>query len=313
MVPTAWFNDHWIRRDALAIELDDLGFLQGAIVVDRLRTIAGRALDVEQHVTRFLANCSQIGLYTAATNPSLQNVVWECVARNSSMYGENDFSVVLIATAGVIHDGNPTPNLIVHTQALPWVKLAHWYGHGQRLIIAESRNVPRECWSPGIKSRSRLHYFLADRQARSQGPYAGAILLDLEGNLTETSVANVLLVEADRLVCPPLDSVLNGISLQRTVRLARQLGIDVLMEPCSLPRAFAASGIILTGTSGSLWTASELVGTPDATGHPDQSTRFDNSTEHPIARKLGDAWKRDIQFDFVKQAIAQSSAMRLPE
>ncbi len=79
------------------------------------------------------------------------------------------------------------PTIYVRTFPLRFAQWATKYQNGQHLVIPEMRQIPAECLSPRIKSRNRLHWYLADRQAREIDADASALLLDLEGHLTETS------------------------------------------------------------------------------------------------------------------------------
>ena len=45
-----------------------------------------------------------------------------------------------------------------------------------------------------------MHYYLAEREAHLIDPEAYALLLDLDGNVTETNAANFLLVERGTIV-----------------------------------------------------------------------------------------------------------------
>ena len=74
-----------------------------------------------------------------------------------------------------------------------------------------------------------MHYYLADQQARLVDDNAAALLLDLDGNVTETSTANFLLVEQGSIVSPSLRNTLPGVS--------RATVIEVLASTPALRRA----------------------------------------------------------------------------
>ncbi len=221
----------WIPATSASLSLDDWGALQGATLVERLRTVGGQPLDVEPHLLRLRQSAEVLGIrwpdYLSG------DLVAACVEANRPAHAHVDFSVVILLTPGRAHAG-PTgqrPTVIVHTLDLSWKSLARWYERGQALVTSENRNVPNACWSTHLKTRSRLHYYLADRQAEGAGiSGAGAAMLSIDGYLTESSVANLLILSRDTLISPPIDSVLHGLSLRRTLRLADKLGIAVRME-----------------------------------------------------------------------------------
>lgn len=287
----AWKNGQWLPFEQVHLRLDDWGVIQGAVIVDRLRTIDSHPLDLPRHLARLKSNCEAIGICASAVD-ELGDVIVECARHNRSRLAERDFSIVVLVTPG-LKSTSQTPTLIVHVQSLPWIALRYWYEHGQPLVIAEHRNVPAVCWSPQLKTRARLQYYLADQAAAERcGPHAGAVLLDIEGHVTETSAANILVVDREgNLCCPPAESILGGISLMRTMRLAEAAGLKVLRRPIALSMLESAREVILTGTSACIWPASRC-----------GDVEFANPTQRPVFLDLRDRWIADIGFDFCQQA-----------
>ncbi|QDV22045.1 aminotransferase class IV [Aureliella helgolandensis] len=291
----AWYNHEWLPAAQATLPLDDVGVLQGAVLVERLRTVRGEPLDVEQHLSRMQFGCELLEIHPPRGRDwigLLGEVVRECASRNRAVFGAQDFSLVVIVTPGRIGESPRLPTMIVHAAPIRWPQLKSFYRVGQPLIVANTRNVPQECWLPQLKTRSRLHYYLADSEAAELAqPWGGAVLLDLAGNLTETSMANLLVVEGKRIVSPPLNSILHGVSLTRTLRLAVEMEYDVALEQLSSERAQAADEILLCGSTGCLWPAASL-----------EDRIFDDPVRRPVFQHLSRAWCDDISLDYVQQA-----------
>lgn len=287
----------WLPGEELSLALDDWGSVQGATLVERLRTVAGKPLDVDGHLQRLRESAQTLGIRW----PQFlgRELIEECVERNREAHNAKDVAVVILLTPGRSGNGpaGQHPTVILHTIDLHWAALAHWYRHGQALVTAANRNVPGACWSTHLKTRSRLHYFLADQQAATYGePFAGAAMLSLAGHLTESSVANILVLDGKGLVSPPIGAVLHGLSLRRTLRLAEQLNIPVRFQEVELELARRAQGILLTGTSGCLWPAAQF-----------DDIAFTDPTRNPTFQQLRNAWIEDLGIDYVEQAIQQVS------
>jgi len=288
----AFHNGAWLPSEQVGLALDDWGCLQGATLVERLRTVGGHLLDAPEHLKRLQASAQVLGIQWPASliEPTLE----ECVARNRQFHAAPDLGLVVLLTPGRTSHGpaGHHPTVIMHTVDLQWHALADWYSNGQALVTATNRNVPNLCWSSHLKTRSRLHYFLADRQAHQvSSPHGGAVMLSTEGHVTESSVANLLVIDAQGLVAPPLDSVLHGLSLQRTLRLAAQLEIPYRFQPIELADAHRAQGLLLTGSSGCLWPAKSL-----------DEVMFDSPTQHTLYQALRTAWITDVGLDYTAQA-----------
>lgn len=283
----AWKNGQWLPFDQVQLALDDWGVLQGAVIVDRLRTINTRPLDVGLHLTRLKSNCESMGIDSTELG-QLGDVIIECARHNQSRVVDRDFSIVVLVTPGLTSVEN-APTLIVHIQPLKWATIEYWYEYGQPLIVATNRNVPPACWSPQLKTRSRLQYYLADKEAiKHSGPHAGAVLLDTDGYVTETSAANVIVVDrAGNVCCSPAERILGGISLLRTLRLAEASGLRVVRQAISLEMIETAREVILTGTSACIWSASKI-----------GEVALSKPTERPVFRELSARWIADVGYDF---------------
>ena len=278
--------------DQVVLAADDAGFLSGVVIVDRLRTVSGGGLDVAEHIRRFELSCQAVGIELPSQS-QWQRRVEQVIAEDRDRFAPRDFSVLMLATPGRLSAVPPQPTLLVAAEAIDWRRLARWYAVGQELGLAPYRNVPAACWSPAIKSRARMHYYLADRhvQLASGDRYAAAVLLDSQGHLTETSSANVLLVEGRELVSPRREAILAGISLQRTWRLAQECGYRLREADISPQRAEQAEAILLCGSTGLLWSAAKW-----------GQRIFSRPVEHPVYRELLQAWCDDVRFDFVRAA-----------
>jgi branched-chain amino acid aminotransferase len=88
-----------------------------------------------------------------------------------------------------------------------------------------TRHVPPECVDPKIKNRSRLHWWLAEQEAHLVDEGAMPLLLDLQGNLTETSGSNLLLVRDGTVYSPTPRNILLGISRKVVIELCAKLQI----------------------------------------------------------------------------------------
>src|SRR5262249_45390890 len=139
----------------------------------------------------------------------------------------SDWSISAFVTPGP--SGAGTPTVCVHGSPLDFSRWAGQYDHGLPAFVSSVRQVPESCWPSELKCRSRMHYYLADREAAEQKPGARAILLDQEGNVAESTTANVLVYrEQDGLSSPPDDHILVGISLNVVHALAGKLGIPFM-------------------------------------------------------------------------------------
>jgi branched-chain amino acid aminotransferase len=315
-----WQNGNWLPLEQIHLPIEDLGCIQGVMVVDRMRTYHGQLLDQEAHLLRWQTACRQLGIDVAPPRSTLDGHVLEQLVQRNHRGPLDDFGIVLLATPGPGRGERAT--VIAHPTPIAWSTLHSWYERGQQLSLAEQHVVPDVCWPIGVKNRARINYFLADRAARVklQDSNAAGLLvttyhsIDDAANpgrpmtcIADTSAANVLILERTlaglRMVSPPDEHCFSGLSLRRTARLAQDLGIPLTYEPISPRRASQAAGLFLTGTTGCIWRARCL----------DERSWFDSSSEAGrsesdaddvcrLYEQLCTAWQAEVGIDFRKQA-----------
>ena len=93
-----------------------------------------------------------------------------------------------------------------------------------------------------------VNSILAKREALLDG-YDEAIMLDTQGLVSEATGENLFLVRNECLYTPPLPSVLDGITRNAVIEIARDKGIEVIEVPLTRDELYIADEIFLTGTA----------------------------------------------------------------
>src|SRR5207249_5359782 len=99
------------------------------------------------------------------------------------------------AFAAHMHDVGP-PTYLMHTFPLPFVRYRKLFTDGATLVVPPTRHVSATSIDPRAKIRSRMHWWIAEQEAKGIDPAASALLLNATGHVTETSAANFLVVRA---------------------------------------------------------------------------------------------------------------------
>jgi len=84
------------------------------------------------------------------------------------------------------------------------------------------------------------------------------VLVDNDGTITETSISNIAIVKAEKILSPPRDRVLSGITQAFVEQMAREIQIDWSTSPITTIDLFEADEVLLMGTDGGLWFASSV-------------------------------------------------------
>lgn len=102
-----------------------------------------------------------------------------------------------------------------------------------------------------------VNSILAKREAKADG-YDEAILLDPEGYVSEGTGENIFIVRKGRIKTTPLTSILEGITRNSVIELARERGIPVLEERFTRDEMYIADEVFVTGTAAELTPVREI-------------------------------------------------------
>ena len=89
---------------------------------------------------------------------------------------------------------------------------------------------------------------------------ADAIMLDLEGFVSETNATNLFMVEGGVLNTPSSDHCLPGITRETVLILAQELGIESVQRRISLAEFHSADEVFTTGTMGGITPVTNIDG-----------------------------------------------------
>lgn len=210
--------------------------------------------------------------------------------------GTQSYAGLPLERKGTFPGSNPpamgTPTVCIHTFPLDWRRWERAIREGMHLVIPSVRQPPPQCVDPKIKCRSRMHYYLADQEARLVDPYASALLLDLDGNLTETNSANFLIVDGGTLFSPTTRNTLPGISRATVMELAAQLGIAFVERDLQPYHAINADEAFLTSTPYCIMPVTKINGLAIGSGKPG-----------PVYRRMLEAFSRLVGLDVEQQIV----------
>lgn len=297
MQTTAYRNGEWIDARDLLISPTDTGFVLGTTVTEQLRTFGEELFRLEDHLQRLDKSLQTLGIITDQTQVELATAAHKLVTANRvHIPSQDDLGLCIFATPGPYKTFDPHapghPSVGMHTYELPFRMWARQYRTGEHLIVSKHRQIDPKSWPLALKCRSRMHYYLADQEVRSRDPSARALLLNRNGQVSETSTANVLVYfEQEGFISPPRQDILPGISLQYVQEIANQIGIAFDERPLTPDEMLSANEVMLTSTPFCLLPVTQLEGSPIGTGKPG-----------PLFYHLLEIWGNAVAVDIIAQA-----------
>ena len=145
---------------------------------------------------------------------------------------------------------------------------------GIRAKISSWRRISPETLIPYAKAGGQyLNSILAKVEAHNAG-YDEAILLDHVGNVCEGTGENIFVVRDGVISTPAMtSSILEGISRDSIIKIAADMGHEVVIREIAADELPLADEIFLTGTAAEMVPVRELDDRPVGTGKPGEITK----------------------------------------
>ncbi len=262
-----------VPQEQATVSVFDHGLLYGDGVFEGIRTYGGKVFLEKEHIDRLYESALAIRLEIPMTPEEMTLAVRETVAAN----GLSDGYVRLVVTRGAGTLGldprrTSNPQVIIIADSISLYP-QEMYDTGLQLITASTIRNHSAALSPRIKSLNYLNNILA----RIEGTDAGtveALMLNHKGEVAECTGDNIFIVKDGVLKTPPPEAgILEGITRNAVIQLAKEANIPVRETPLVRHDIFVADECFLTGTAAEVISVVGLDGRKIGTGKPGPVTK----------------------------------------
>jgi branched-chain amino acid aminotransferase len=244
-----WINGKLYEKEDAKISVYDHGLLYGDGVFEGLRSYGGLVFRLDQHLARLWNSAKAILLSMPMPREEMARAVNETLKANDL----RDAYIRLVVTRGAGSlglDPNRTanPQVIIITDHIT-VYPEELYRQGLEIVTASTMRNHPSALNPRIKSLNYLNNILAKIESMQAGCME-ALMLNHKGEVSECTADNIFLVRDGVLLTPPTDAgVLEGITREAVIELARRSGREVREVPITRHDVYIADECFLTGTA----------------------------------------------------------------
>jgi branched-chain amino acid aminotransferase len=236
------------KEDA-KISVYDHGLLYGDGVFEGIRSYGGKVFRMADHLDRLWNSAKAIWLAIPIGKDEMARAIEKTLAAN----GIQDGYIRVVVTRGVGTLGLD-PNRCSDPQVIiiaDYISLypEELYRKGLEIVtVSTMRNHPAAL-SPRIKSLNYLNNILAKIEGQQAG-CVEALMLNHKGEVAECTGDNIFLVRGGKLLTPPNEAgILEGVTRQAVMELARASGTSVHEIPLTKHDVYIAEECFLTGTA----------------------------------------------------------------
>lgn len=284
--PLVYIDGSYYPKSQAKVSVYDHCFLYGDGVFEGIRAYDGRVFKLDEHIDRLYSSAKAIKLEIPMSKEELKKVIIDTLRVNEL----KDAYVRVVITRGIGDLGLdvrkcPKASIIVIVE--PWGPYyGDLYERGLKVITASIRRHSPRCLNPNIKACNYLNNILAKIEANLAGADE-AIMLTMEGYVSEGTGDNVFVVKNGELITPPAVYILRGITRQAIIELANEMGIPVKEQDITPYDLYNADEVFLTGTAAEVAPVVEVDGRIIGDGKPGPMTKKLSEKFKELTRTTG--------------------------
>jgi len=296
-----YLNGSFVRESEAKVSVLDSGFNAGDGVYDVTRTFRHKPFKLREHTERLFRSLYYTRIDCGMSLEEMEKTTVEVLERNKPILRENDDCALWqVVSRGVRSStGNRVSGgatVTIYSVIVNFPEFASFYVEGAPLVIPSTRRIPPQCLESKAKITNKMNHNIAAFEAKQVDPRAIPLMLDIDGNLSETSAHNFFLV-VDGKLCTPTDrNVLGGITKAVIFDLANQLGIQIVERNYTPYDLYNAEEAFLASTSPTFIPVKTVNGVKIGKGAPG-----------PVTLRLIGAWNKMVGMDIVEQGLSHLS------
>lgn len=248
----AFCNGRYSSYDDATVPIWDMGFVHADGSYDVVSVSKGWFFRLEEHLDRFEKSCESFLLKNPYSRQETADILNELVRRAGLRDSYVWFGVTRGAAPSKRNDATPQPHRF-YAFATPYSYIADDEARtrGFDLLISQKYiRIPPAAVDPRAKNFHWMDMKLSIYEAVMQG-HDWSVLTDQEGFLAEAPGSNIFHIKGNTLYTPEY-GCLEGITRTTTLDLAREMGLEVRVEPVHADQLRQADEAFLTSTAGGI-------------------------------------------------------------
>jgi branched-chain amino acid aminotransferase len=297
----AFVDDAFVPIEEARIPMLDWGFLRSDACQDTVSAFDGSFFRLEDHLSRFERNWSKLRMKCPHDRDTARAIVIESVRRS----GLREAYVQMIMTRGRAPVGSRDVRLAVNKFwlfCIPYVWLARpeQKAAGLSMHVSSIQRVPPQTVDPTIKHYHWLDFQMALMEGYDRGADTSAVV-DRDGNITEGPGFNIFAVKDGRIVTPPEDVCLDGMTRDTVLKICTEHGIHVDKRALPPAELRVADEVFISTTGGGVIAISRVDGQPIGTGR-----------RGPMTARLDDLYWSKRRAGWRATPVDYSAPLRFP-
>jgi branched-chain amino acid aminotransferase len=273
MPKLVWLNGEIMPLESAVTSVADHAHLYGDGLFEGIRIYHGKIFKFDEHLRRLYHGISYFGFEMHIGYDELRSTILDVCRQAQIEAGYIRLNVTRGTGLGLDPKNiNRTPNVMIMVSTLALYS-PEMFEIGLNVVSSPIRVIPPDSLDPKVKSIGRYASNILAKHLANRTGANEALMLNHQGYVAEGTGNNIFLVSEGIIRTPhPSSGILQGITRNTVVELARGAGYDVREEFLSPYDVHAADEAFFTGTATEVMPIVTLDGARIGCGTPGKIT-----------------------------------------
>ena len=293
-----YVNGKIVPQSEAVVPIFDRGFTSGEGVYEVTRSFGHKLFKLDEHLGRLFRSLKYTRIDCGMSMDEMNKLSLDIFERTEKLLDhDDDCAVWQVVTRGLdsrYSKGKAMPATVcVYCVPIAYHTFAREYVEGCIMVTPSVRRTPPECLEAKAKITNKMNHTMAAFEAKQVHPRATPLMLDMNGNISETHLGNFFFISGGKLCTSTDRTVLGGITRTTLISMAGGMGMKVVEGEFTPYDVYCAEEAFTASTSPTIVPVKSLNGVAIGEGVPG-----------PITLKLMRQWREMVGADFVAQALA---------
>ncbi len=302
-----YFSGEFVPEREARVSIFDCALMYGDMAFEMTRTFGGRSFKLREHLERLYGSLRLLEIDCGLTIDEMEDQTQLTLEKNQATEEDgmdwwimHDVSRGPLPVYGSLWPEGIKPTVTIST----WPLITHMgpfaekYARGVDIVVPAQQALPAHLIDAKAKTRSRMHYKLAELQGQRIGEGSWPVMFDPDGFMAEGPGWNIFLVHNGTISTPEPRNILQGVSRATVLELAAEEGIPLVERNLGRYEALQADEIFCTSTSYCIVHGRSFEGQVVGEGR-----------RGPVVERLTEAWRQQVGVDMVQQAHDYAAAL----
>jgi branched-chain amino acid aminotransferase len=291
-----YVNGSFVPASEARVSIFDRGFTSGEGVYDVTRSFGHKLFKLDEHIARLYRSLKYTRIDCGMPPTEMTRLSIDIFERNKHLLAPDDDCAlwqVISRGADRFAKGRPVAATVtIFCVPIAYHTFAREYVEGCIVVTPSTRRTPPQSLEAKAKITNKVNHTIAAFEAKLVNPRATPLMLDLDGNISETHLGNFFFVAGGKLHTSTSRTVLGGITRSTLFSMAGEMSIPVVEGNFTPYDVYCADEAFTASTSPSIVPVKSLNG-----------SAIGKTVPGPITLKLMREWEKVVGIDFVSQAL----------